>query len=1520
MHILIHSPPNHLAHLRISLEDIFVKENVSGTLGFGNIYDGQLSLSGELINITALRLINNDWDDEKEQQFWMEISLLSSLKHKNLVSIVGFCNEVGAETIIYKHESRGRLDSHLSDPMLLTWVKRLEISIGVAHALSYIHYDEPRDFSVIHRNISSETVRLNNDWEPKLSLFHHSMKIESSETHHSFHIDSVWYRKGYTDPTCLETNIVNHKSDIYSFGIVLFELLCGRKSVSDDQDNKYLAPVAIFHYREKLLDGIIDPDLWKQMNPRSLNIFAETAYECLNEEQSQRPNMDEIVTRLEKALELQLECEIAEHSSIVAKVGGTSFSHEQGSASPFTSTGNESNSSKKTTSSLEYLSHSQLSFEDIESITNNFAPENIITEKKVAWVYQGRMLHSGQFIYIVARGIYIKYRKDENKKFMIEKSMLSSLNHTNLVSVIGFCDECMITVYKKEANGSLNKYLSDQTLTWMQRLKICLGVAKALSYIHYDVGRDFSVIHCNIKSSIILLDDKWESKLSGFKLSLKNTVARRHRLLLTRDIVKNAYMDPKYITTGGVTHKSDVYSLGVVLFEVLCGRSAVLPDEELEEGLLSRLAKSHLDDMIDPHLRKQMDPEAFKIFSETAYYSIQEERAKRPHIDQVVNRLEKALEHQWKRENPVDRTSFNRLKMVSKNLMQMSTNIVKLDRFDGGSFKRWQKKMQFILATLKVAYVLTNPYLVESKNETQVASRERVKFENDDFICRGHILNAMSDPFFDVYQNYSTAKETLECSRGTLLHGRRNNMFTQNNMNMDESIQVASIIDKLPSTWKDVKKNLKHRQKKSKKNKKDVICYNCKKPRHFKRECHALKKKQDGGNDNKNKDNNFVAMTSEAFSLEEEKSWWVDSGATRHVCNNQTMFKTYEPSDSMLYMGNHSTTQMKGKGKINLVFTFGNTLTLNNVLHVPDVRKNLVSGSLLNKFGFKLVFESNKFILSKGGRFIGKGYHTGEMFKLNITDVVNSRVNDVNMIEISDANDASAGIVTNNNAINNMPTSSYYFDSSLLWHARLGHVYFKRMRNMANANLIPKLDSKMINVKHTDRCCEYYDPRYFQSTGIVHQVTAPYTPQQNGITERKNCTLMDMVNSMMSHSGLSSGYWDEALLTTCYILNRVPSKRSIKTLYEDACFDKNRFRTIPKAHEISKETLSTEIPITTKGNNDDSFPNHQQVEPRRSTRQRRQRTFGRDFEMYLVEGDRKGLIKEYLIIYNLDEDPQTYYEAMKSHDSSFWKETVNDEMDSIIGNNTWTLVDLPPGSKSIKSKWIFKRKLRVDGSIEKFKAQLVAKGFTQREGLDYFDTYAPVARTTIIRILIALASINELIIHQIDVKTAFLNDLGEADVILGIKILRKENRLMLLQSHYIEMILKRFGSFNCLPVSTPFEVGSKLTYNTSRILAQNKYDKVIGSLIEDPSVLEGYTDASWITDQKDYASMSGWIFTLGGGCSVLGIKETDLFNRLYYDSRVCGTGFMLLRNRMATRLVNKHTLMAENHAANICAL
>ncbi|PWA49523.1 protein kinase-like domain-containing protein [Artemisia annua] len=311
------SSVNHddFAHLRIPLEDVlsatnnFSNEYFGVRDAFAKFYRGQLLSYGELIEIEVRRL-NKEWFDG-EQQFWMEVSMLSSLKHRNLVSLVGFCDDNDEKIIITKREYRRNLSNYLGSSVwwwgVLTWVQILKICVGIAQALSYIHYDESRDFSVIHRNIDSESIYLNHDQEPKLGGFIRCMKIKASERHNSFYTDKVWSTDGYTDPTYIETKRANHKSDMYSFGIVMFEQLCGRKAVIKDDQDKYLASVAVAHYREKKLSEIIDRELWNQMDSQSFNIFAEIAYECLNEERSQRPNIDEIVTRLEKALELQLD-------------------------------------------------------------------------------------------------------------------------------------------------------------------------------------------------------------------------------------------------------------------------------------------------------------------------------------------------------------------------------------------------------------------------------------------------------------------------------------------------------------------------------------------------------------------------------------------------------------------------------------------------------------------------------------------------------------------------------------------------------------------------------------------------------------------------------------------------------------------------------------------------------------------------------------------------------------------------------------------------------------------------------------------------------------------------------------------------------------------------------------------------------------------------------------------------------------------------------------------------------------
>ena len=128
----------------------------------------------------------------------------------------------------------------------------------------------------------------------------------------------------------------------------------------------------------------------------------------------------------------------------------------------------------------------------------------------------------------------------------------------------------------------------------------------------------------------------------------------------------------------------------------------------------------------------------------------------------------------------------------------------------------------------------------------------------------------------------------------------------------------------------------------------------------------------------------------------------------------------------------------------------------------------------------------------------------------------------------------------------------------------------------------------------------------------------------------------------------------------------------------------------------------------------------------------------------------------------LEGKPQTYKEAVNSTKGLMWKEVINSEIESILHNLTWELVDLPPGCKPLSSKWVFKRKRKVDGSIDKYKARLVIKGYKQTEGLDYFDTYSPVMRINSIRMVLIIVALRNLEVHKMDAKTTFLNgDLEE---------------------------------------------------------------------------------------------------------------------------------------------------------------
>ncbi|GJX44200.1 zinc finger, CCHC-type containing protein [Tanacetum coccineum] len=554
------------------------------------------------------------------------------------------------------------------------------------------------------------------------------------------------------------------------------------------------------------------------------------------------------------------------------------------------------------------------------------------------------------------------------------------------------------------------------------------------------------------------------------------------------------------------------------------------------------------------------------------------------------------------------------------------------------------------------------------------------------------------------------------------------------------------------------------RMEESRKGKDDV--WKCEKLDHFKKDCRV--KKNNGvstsGSGQGSKDpspqqglisnhviipvKNYVSHIYEiCYVHDNEIDWWIDSGATCHACKDHCWFDTFHlvEDGSVLHMGDESTKPILGRGNVVIEFSSGKTITLFNVVYVLGLRKNLMSGPVLNKCGYKQFYESDKYILSRHGVFIGFGYYNNGMFMLNLNKVPSS-INSVYM------------------------AYSHVVDSKL-WHARLGHVHYQRLHDMSKDSLIPSFDKNMekcntcmltkitrqpfkdikrnsvllelihsdlcdfhatpsignkkyvvtyiddasrfcyvyllhakdealdkfkiyktevelqqnslIKTLRTDRGGEYYDPSYFQSVGIIHQTTAPYTPQQNGVSERKNRALKEMVNSMLSYSGLSEGFWGEAMLTAfwgCRAVVRLPEPKK-KILGEkgiDCIF-------IGYA-EHSKAYRPKDIVSSSNGTQGGDLPGGTPIK-----------------------------IPEPFFI------------------SFFMRKAVDDEIESIMENNTWVLSDLPPGCKPLRCKWIFKKKMKVD-----------------------------VARISTIRLLIALAATHDSVIHQMDVKTAFLNgDLEE---------------------------------------------------------------------------------------------------------------------------------------------------------------
>ena len=437
--------------------------------------------------------------------------------------------------------------------------------------------------------------------------------------------------------------------------------------------------------------------------------------------------------------------------------------------------------------------------------------------------------------------------------------------------------------------------------------------------------------------------------------------------------------------------------------------------------------------------------------------------------------------------------------------------------------------------------------------------------------------------------------------------------------------------------------------------------------------------------------------------------------------------------------------------------------------------------------------------------------------------------------------------------------------------------------------LVEKEVEAEIKVFRSDNGGEYTSNQfqaYLKAQGIVHQTSAPHTPQQNGVAERANRTIVEMARSMIYGQNLGLEFWAEAVSNAVYIRNRCPTSavhgktpqeawcgkkpsvahmrvfgciayakipdasrtklepKSVKCLFLGYCEGTKAYKLIcleskkiirccdvifcehgelqkelelsPSGSNMDKQVVILGTPPTSidgeqidredESDGEDqplvdedggAHEEHSDLENARASKEQPSKskdgikkskekraapTIGQVLGTQIVGGVRRSTRvsqppgewwKNHILPKDKDsyhanvaivQDPTTVSEAMKSQDASKWEAAMEDEYHSLLANGTWELTTLPKGRKAVGCKWVFKTKRDAAGEIVRHKARLVARGFLQVQGVDFNETFAPVAKFTTIRCIVALGAALDLEMHQMDVKTAFLNGDLEEDI------------------------------------------------------------------------------------------------------------------------------------------------------------
>nr|XP_043614184.1 receptor like protein kinase S.2-like isoform X2 [Erigeron canadensis] len=683
------SPNFSLAEIKLATRD-FDDALVIGKGGFGKVYKGKIDYLGKGIEV-AIKRLNLD-SNQGAAEFWAEVEMLSKFRHSHIVSLLGYCEE--EMILVYEYIPNGSLEDHLhkrrgnrSNASALTWVERLNICIGAARGLDYLHTGTGVQSRVIHRDVKSSNILLDENLSAKISDFGLSRIGPAYQLGSTTNVytDQIKGTFGYMDAEYFSTRRLTRKSDVYAFGVVLLEVLCGRPALDFtlDEQQHSLAGWAKNCIKAGKIDQIIEPSLRTQVEGNCLKEFGQIAYECIITSSKDRPTMTMVLARLEFVLAWTLQS--VQSASNQKPIGKTMLIEKAWSlfltkspkrVSPDRKKLGHSIGNKKkafvmvpgrdhnagvAAASQQVVPHPMLpreqpkipilkmfTFSELKKVTNNFSREMFLGEGGYGKVFKGWVDGVTFAPRKAGEGIAVAIKKSSPNRaqglneWQAEVKFLGTFNHPNIVKLFGCCWEHkeFLLVYEFMQKGSLDMHLfrGAEPLPWDTRIKIAIGAAQGLAFLHTTAN---NVICRDVKSSNILLDKDFNAKLSDFGLAKIGPVNGESHVS-TSIAGTYGYMAPEYVATGHLYVKSDVYAFGVVMLEIITGlRASDYNQNGMKQNLvewakpfLTKIKK--LKRIMDPRLDTDYPTKGASTVAQLILSCLESEPKKRPSMKEVV--------------------------------------------------------------------------------------------------------------------------------------------------------------------------------------------------------------------------------------------------------------------------------------------------------------------------------------------------------------------------------------------------------------------------------------------------------------------------------------------------------------------------------------------------------------------------------------------------------------------------------------------------------------------------------------------------------------------------------------------------------------------------------------------------------------------------------------------------------------------------------------------------------------------